>query len=443
MDVKVQRPLNELTATEIAAKIAAGATTCEAVTRDCVARIAARDGVVKAWVNFDADLAIAQARALDTGPRRGPLHGVPIGLKDTIDTFDMPTEMGSPIYRGNRPRADAACVALLRRAGAVILGKTATCEFAGSTPPETTNPHNPAHTPGGSSSGSAAAVADGMVPAALGTQTGGSVLRPSSFCGIFGYKPTYNTFNKIGVWPAADSIDTIGWLGRSLDDIESLTAVLRMQSPQPPRMLGTAPRIGLCRTEIWDTAQDETRIAVESAAQKLGNAGATVHEIELPQAFAGMHAIARSTVNYYERAACMAFAWDHQREALSPQMRAYIENGLKISRDEYVAALRRIDECRKLLPAVFANFDVLLVPCVPGEAPKGLASTGDPNMQAIWTALHAPAMTLPTHRGPNNLPVGIQLVAQRYDDDRLFACARWIWDKIGAPEVIGVRGDQR
>ncbi len=204
MDAKVGRSLNQLSATEIADEIAAGKTTCEAVVRDCMARIAERDAVVKAFVNFDANLALAQARALDRGERRGPLHGIPVGLKDTIETFDMPTEMGSPIYRGNRPRADAACVALLRRAGAVILGKTATCEFAGSAPPETTNPHNPAHTPGGSSSGSAAAVADYMVPAALGTQTGGSVLRPSSFCGIFGYKPTYNTFNKAGVWPAAE-----------------------------------------------------------------------------------------------------------------------------------------------------------------------------------------------------------------------------------------------
>ena len=172
--------------------------------RDCVARIAERDGVVKAFVNFDADCRARSGARARSRPRRGPLHGVPIGLKDTIDTFDMPTEMGSPIYRGNRPRADASCVALLRRAGAIILGKTATCEFAGSAPPATTNPHNPAHTPGGSSSGSAAAVADFMVPAALGTQTGGSVLRPSSFCGVFGYKPTYNTINKQGVWPAAD-----------------------------------------------------------------------------------------------------------------------------------------------------------------------------------------------------------------------------------------------
>ena len=438
MDAKVKIPLNELSATGIANKIAAGETTCEAVVRDCLARIAARDGIVKAFVNFDPELALAAARALDRGSRRGPLHGVPIGLKDTIDTFDMPTEMGSSIYRGNRPIVDAACVALLRRAGAVILGKTATCEFAGSAPPETTNPHNSAHTPGGSSSGSAAAVADDMVPAALGTQTGGSVLRPASFCGIFGYKPTYNTFNKQGVWPAADSIDTIGWLARSIEDITLLTAVLRMETPASPRKLSAAPRIGLCRTEIWNTAQPESKAAVEGAAAALAKAGAKLREVELPQAFAGLHAVARATLNYYERAACMAFLWDRHRERLSPQMRGYIENGQKISRDDYVAGMRRLDQCRALLPAVFEEFDVLLVPCVPGEAPKGLDATGDPNMQAIWTALHTPAMTLPTHRGPNNLPVGIQLVAQRYDDDRLLACARWIWDKIGAPELVGV-----
>jgi amidase len=438
MDVKLARSRNELDATEIVAKIAAGETTCEAVVRDCIERIARRDPTVKAFVNFDPELALAQAHALDREPRRGPLHGVPIGVKDVIDTFDMPTEMGSPIYREYRPMADAACVALLRRAGAVILGKTATCELAGMAPAATTNPHNAAHTPGGSSSGSAAAVADFMVPAALGTQTGGSVLRPSSFCGVFGYKPTYNTFNKAGLKPAAESIDTIGWIGRSIEDIALLTAVLRMDEPQPLRSLGAAPRIGICRTELWEVAQPETKAAVENAAAALGKAGAVVRDVALPEAFAGLPALARGTINHYERAACMAFEWDNRRAALSPQMRRYIENGLKTSRADYVAAWRRVEQARALLAQVFDGLDLLLAPCVPGEAPKGLASTGDPSMQAMWTALHTPTLTLPTHRGPNNLPVGIQLIAQRYDDERLFACARWIWDRIGAPEMVGV-----
>ena len=438
MDAKARRGLNELTVTEIVAKIAAGEMTCEAVTRDCIERIIAREPVVKAWVKFNPELALAQAHALDREPRRGALHGVPIGIKDVIDTFDMPTEMGSPIYRGYRPTADAACVALLRRAGAVILGKTATCELAGMAPAATTNPHNPAHTPGGSSSGSAAAVADVMVPAALGTQTGGSVLRPSSFCGVFGYKPTYNTFNKAGLKPAAESIDTIGWIARSIEDIVLLTAVLGMDEPQPLRSISAAPRIGLCRTELWDAAQPETKSAVENAAAALSKAGAVVRDVDLPGEFTGLPALARGTINHFERAACMAFEWDNHRGALSPQMRRYIENGLKTSRVDYVAAWRRVEQCRTLLLKVFDGIDVLLTPCVPGEAPKGLASTGDPSMQAMWTALHTPTMTLPTHRGPNNLPVGIQLVAQRYGDDRLFACARWIWDRIGAPDMIGV-----
>ncbi len=438
MDVKVKHGFNELGATEIVAKVAAGEITCEAVTRDCIERIAAREPIVKAWVNFNPELALAQAHALDREPHRGPLHGVPIGVKDVIDTFDMPTEMGSPIYRGYRSTADAACVALLRRAGAVILGKTATCELAGMAPAATTNPHNAAHTPGGSSSGSAAAVADFMVPAALGTQTGGSVLRPSSFCGVFGYKPTYNTFNKAGLKPAAESVDTIGWIGRSIEDIALLTAVLRMDEPQPLRGLSAAPRIGLCRTEFWDSAQAETKSAVENAATALSKTGAAVREVILPEAFVGLPALARGTINHFERAACMAFEWDNHRAALSPQMRRYIESGLKTSRTDYVAAWRRVEQCRALLTEIFDGIDVLLAPCVPSEAPKGLASTGDPSMQAMWTALHTPTMTLPSHRGPNNLPVGIQLITQRYEDDRLFACARWIWDRIGAPEMVGV-----
>jgi Asp-tRNA(Asn)/Glu-tRNA(Gln) amidotransferase A subunit family amidase len=278
-----------------------------------------------------------------------------------------------------------------------------------------------------------------MVPAALGTQTGGSVLRPSSFCGVFGYKPTYNTINKMGTWPAADSIDTIGWLARSIDDIELLTTVLRMQAPQRLRELQSPPRIGVWHTDLWETAQPETKAAVGDAASKLGKAGAAVADIDLPAAFTGLHVVARSSVGFYERAACMAFAWDQQREQLSPQMRRYIENGQEISRDDYVEGMRRLDECRVLLAEIFGKYDVLLAPCVPGEAPKGLGATGDPSMQAIWTALHTPTMTLPTHRGPNDLPVGIQIVGQRYDDDRLFACARWIWSKIGAPEMVGVR----
>src|SRR5438309_5086176 len=223
--------LNELSASEIVHGIAAGKFTAEAVTRDCLERIKVREDTVKAWATIDPDHALAQARALDRGQRRGALHGVPIGVKDVIDTFDLPTEMGSAIYKGNRATCDAACVAATRAAGAIILGKTVTAEFAGMFPGPTTNPHNPAHTPGGSSSGSAAAVADMMVPAAFGTQTGGSVLRPASYCGVVGFKPTYNLFNRAGMKFAAETLDTLGLLARTIDDVELITAVLVGKTP--------------------------------------------------------------------------------------------------------------------------------------------------------------------------------------------------------------------
>src|SRR6266446_6525739 len=239
--------LNELSATDIARRIAAGEITAEAVVRDCLERIEGREPIIHAWVNFDPDLALRQARELDRGPNRGALHGVPIGVKDIIDTADLPTEMGSPIYRGHRAFCDAACVALVRGAGAVILGKTVTAEFAGMAPGPTTNPHDPTRTPGGSSSGSGAAVADFMVPAAFGTQTGGSVLRPASYCGVVGFKPTFNLFNRSGIKFAAETLDTIGLIARTIDDIELITAVLVGKKPAQ-RVLDSPPRLGLCRT---------------------------------------------------------------------------------------------------------------------------------------------------------------------------------------------------
>jgi Asp-tRNA(Asn)/Glu-tRNA(Gln) amidotransferase A subunit family amidase len=423
--------LNQLSATEIVQGVAAKKFTAETVVRACLDRIAAREGVVHAFASFDPALALRGARALDGGPSRGALHGVPIGIKDVIDTADLPTEMGSPIYRGHRAACDAACVALLRAAGAVILGKTVTAEFAGMTPGPTVNPHNPAHTPGGSSSGSGAAVADFMLPAALGTQTGGSVLRPAAYCGVVGYKPTYNAINRAGLKFAAESLDTIGLIARTIDDIELITAVLlgRVLSPVS---LDRAPSIGLCRTAFWDTAQSETKHAVEDAAARLGKAGAKVRDVTLPDAFAGLRTAARETVNQYERSKSMAAEWASNRDRISERLRNVIERGLAMPYADYLAALRLGEHCRARLDEIFKGLDLLLAPCVTGEAPAGLESTGDPGFQAIWTIMHVPALTLPTHRGPNGLPVGIQLIARRHDDERLFAVARWVWEKLAS-----------
>jgi Asp-tRNA(Asn)/Glu-tRNA(Gln) amidotransferase A subunit family amidase len=432
--------LNKLTATEIVRAVAVGETTYEAVVRDCLARIDARESDIHAWASIDPELALRQARELDRATERGPLHGVPIGIKDIIDTADQPTEMGSPIYRGHRPTTDAACVGLTRAAGAVMLGKTVTCEFAGMTPGITTNPHNVAHTPGGSSSGSGAAVADHMVPIAFGTQTGGSVLRPAAYCGVFGFKPTFGAFNRRGVYPAAESLDTIGLIARALEDLELLSAVLELRKPSEPLSLDRAPRVGLTRTPLWDKAQAETVAAIEDAAARLGQAGAQVREIELPDEFSDLRNAARETINNYERAAAMAHEWNSHRDQISERLRKRIEIGRAMPHSEYLAALWLGEDCRAQLGQVFEGVDVLLTPSANGEAPRGLGETGDPGFQAIWTILHTPALTLPTHRGPNGLPVGIQLVGQRQDDRRLFACARWIWQKLGTPEMVGVRG---
>jgi amidase len=423
--------LNTLSCTEIAQGIAAGKFTCEAVVRDCLARIEAREPTVHAFAAIDPDHALDQARALDRGPSRGALHGVPIGIKDIIDTADFPTEMGSEIYKWHRSFGDAACVALVRAAGAVILGKTVTAEFAGMFPGPTTNPHNPAHTPGGSSSGSAAAVADFMVPGAFGTQTGGSVLRPAAYCGVIGYKPTFNLINRAGIKFAAETLDTIGVITRSLDDAELITGALVGKQPAR-RTMDAPPRLGLCRTPLWDTAQPETKQAVEDAASRLVAAGAAVREITLPEEFTRLFHASRETINNYERSKSMAGDYASNSARISKVLGDRIRLGMATRHEDYLAALRLAETCRARIEQEFEGLDAMISPCVKGEAPRGLNPTGDPAFQQFWTVLYGPALSLPTHRGPNGLPVGLQVVARRYDDDRLFACARWILARLGA-----------
>jgi Asp-tRNA(Asn)/Glu-tRNA(Gln) amidotransferase A subunit family amidase len=419
--------LNELSACEVARGVAAGTFTAEAVTRACLDRIEARDKDVKAWAFVDPELALKQARAIDSSGAKGVLAGVSLGIKDIFDTFDMPTDMGSPIYSNNRPFADASSVALARRAGAVILGKTITCEFAGLTPSVTRNPRNLDHSPGGSSSGSGAAVADAMCAVAYGTQTGGSVLRPASFCGAVGYKPTYNLIARGGIKFAAESRDTIGLIGRSVDDVDLVASVLIARPPSPRR--NVAPRIGLCRTHLWEHALPESKHAVEDSAQRLAAAGASIRDVSLPESFSAL-AEARTIVNPVERARSMAHEWNTNRALISPGLTRQIEEGLSIPHSRYVASLKRMKECRDLIPAVFGDVDILLAPCVTGEAPLGLQSTGDTRFQEFWTALHTPAITLPTHKGPKGLPIGIQLIGRLYDDEQLLATARWIAEAL-------------
>jgi Asp-tRNA(Asn)/Glu-tRNA(Gln) amidotransferase A subunit family amidase len=426
-------------ATEIARRIREGRASVESVLRDCLERIESREPEVQAWVSLDVEHALEQARALDRGPYRGPLHGVPIGVKDVLDTGDFPTGRGSPIHAGRQPTADASAVARVRAAGAVILGKTVTCEFADLHPGPTRNPAHLGHTPGGSSSGSAAAVSDGMVPVAFGTQTAGSILRPASFCGIFGFKPTYNTINRQGLFFSAESLDTIGLFARNLDDLDLVSAVLCDRPPvlgsEPPR----PPRIGLCRTPLWDRALPETQAAVEDAADQLSKGGAEIQDVQLTGDFLDL-SDAALCIHAFERARALSWEWEVYPNRISSGLHEAIERGRSRTRAEWVAAQEIAERCRGQLDAILSEFDLLLAPCAPGEAPAGLEYTGDPTLQRFWTALHGPLISLPTHTGPRGLPVGTQWVGRRHRDAELLRSAGWVWSQLH-PGPVGFLQD--
>jgi Asp-tRNA(Asn)/Glu-tRNA(Gln) amidotransferase A subunit family amidase len=416
--------LYELTATEAVTAIAHGRLTSEALVAACLERIRAREGHVGAWEYLDPEQALSQARACDRSPARGPLHGVPVGIKDLIDTSDMPTGYGSPIYAAYQPAWDAACVALLRAAGAVIMGKTVTTEFAMFTPGKTANPHNPAHTPGGSSSGSAAAVADNMVPLALGTQTAGSIIRPASFCGVVGYKPTHGQFSVAGIKALSQTLDTLGGMARSVADMALLRAALVGGSTRLS-VLTQPPRIGLCRTPQWPHATPATGEALDTAARQLASAGAKVEETQLPAVFDNLIA-AQETIQVFEGARCCAYELTRHRQQLSQKLLELLAPAENIAYAAYAAALAVADTCRHHLAAIFSDYDVLLVPSAPGEAPAGLEATGNPLFNRIWTLLHTPAVTLPGLTGPNGLPVGVQVIGLPGMDDQLLAIAAWM-----------------
>ena len=415
---------NELTAVEAVAQLSSGALTAEAVTRACLDRAEARASV-RAWAWLGPDQAIAQARAADRAGRPGLLAGLPVGIKDIIDTFDMPTEHGSPIYRGNRPFADAACVALLRRAGAVILGKTVTTEFANRFPGPTVHPHNPAHTPGGSSSGSAAGVADLQVPVALGTQTGGSVIRPSAFCGVVGYKPSFGEFSRSGVKLQCHNLDTLGVLCRSVEDLALMRAALIAMPHRPIDRTIAAPRIGICHTPAWDAAEPPVQALIEQSAKRFAAAGARVSEIAFAPEFANILEHHRRVFNY-EAARNYAYEYEEHHDLVSQVLRdTVLTPGRELPLDAYVEALDTAEAFRRHLDDIFRDVDVLLTPSAAGEAPEGLGSTGDPRFNSIWTLSWSPCVTLPAGTGPKGLPLGIQLVGPRFRDEALLDIAAW------------------
>jgi len=401
---------NELSASVAAAAIAAGRLKSADLVAACIARIEAREPVVKAWEQFDPARAMAEARARDAEAPRGPLHGVPVGVKDIIDTADFPTAYGSPIYTGHRPGADAACVALVRRAGGIIMGKTVTTEFAAFFPGKTANPHNPKHTPGGSSSGSAAAVADHHVPVAFGTQTAGSITRPSAFCGVVGFKPSYNTYSWSGVKAEAPSFDTLGTIGRTVEDALLMWRVLQAGDPPTLPPAPTRPRIGLCRTPFWSAAAPEAREAFTLAGQKLAAGGFELEELELPPLFDGLIDTHKFVLDY-EAARTWAFEYEPQnRDKLSKPLRAMVERGWTLTPADYLEQRRRMARARQEFTTIAQRYSAVMAPAAPGEAPPGLDATGDPVFSRMWTLLHVPTFNLPVSKGPNGLPVGVQFI---------------------------------
>ncbi len=419
----------EADALSAGADIAAGRITSEYLVRSCLERIEAREGAVGAWEYIDPDQALAEAASRDAEAPRSPLHGVPVAVKDIVATHDMPTGNGSPIYAGHRPAWDAACVALLRSAGMVVLGKTVSTEFAMRFPGKTRNPHNPAHTPGGSSSGSAAAVADGMVPLAIGTQTAGSVIRPASYCGCVGFKPTYGRIARAGVKMLAESLDTIGTMARTVPDAAAFAAVMEGIPVPPFNTRSDPPRVAFCRSPAWSDAEPELEPAMNEGLERLRTAGAQIVERELPKSFdeAGD---AHNVVMVYEGYRSLAWEFLARSDQLSDAIKEYTGPGRDMPRERYDWARRVQATCRAEFYQMFLGIDVVLTPAAPGEAPGDLSFTGSPVFNRIWTLLGVPCVTVPGLQGPRGLPIGMQAVGPAGHAAAVLGAAHWIHNAL-------------
>jgi Asp-tRNA(Asn)/Glu-tRNA(Gln) amidotransferase A subunit family amidase len=420
-----------LTATGAIALLSRNELSSEALVRACLARIETREADVGAWAYLDPENAISQARACDAAGRPGPLHGVPVAFKDVVDTADLPTAYGSRIHTGHRPALDAACVSLTRRAGGVVMGKTVTTEFAGRFAGATANPHDPARTPGGSSSGSAAAVADRHVPLAVGTQTAGSMIRPSAYCGVYGLKPTFGAFNYAGVKHLSERLDTLGIMARALDDIVLFRAVLAGIAPAPVEPIAAAPRIGFCRTPYWDMADPATHRLLEEGVSRLEAAGAQIVDFDLPDGYGDLTEPTWGIVGF-DMARALAPEYDLHRDGLSTRAREMIEHGSALSAETYLAYVQTIERAKAEVDRQFADsgIDAILTPSAVGEAHVGHIDTGPVHFNFLWHDFEMPAITIPAFTGPNGMPIGAQLVGRRHADVHLLAVAGWVDPRI-------------
>lgn len=432
------RDPSEMTATEASAAIAAGSLKPSELIEACLARTDVCEGDVRAWAYLAADKARMAARLIDPVTPATPLHGIPFGIKDIIETADMPTGYGSPIYHDHHPARDAACVALLREAGGVCLGKAVTTELAHFHPGKTRNPHRPTHTPGGSSSGSAAAVAAGMVPFALGTQTTGSVLRPASYCGVYGFKPSFGDVSRSGVMECVGSFDTVGWFTRSLDDIELVRQALLRAPVHPLENLSLSQlRVGLFRGPDWADAEGYSKELIEGAAETLARNGVSLEEVATPDGFDDIAAHHR-TIAGYEFA--RAITWERTQRAplLSPKLvDGRCADGLRSTYEDHAGAQESLARQRNIFGQLMQSYDLLITPVAPGEACESLGATGTPVFNTAWTALHVPAVSIPAFVGPTGLPVGLQLVGKFRQDAALLSAAKAVSDALDIGTLRG------
>jgi len=416
--------LNDFGACELAQKIREHEITSEALVRECLDRIGDREQEVHAWQYINREAALHQARICDSSPVKGSLHGVPVGIKDLIDTSDMPTGYGSSIYAGHRPALDAECVTLLREAGAVILGKTVTTEFAAFNPPPTRNPHNLSRTPGGSSSGSAAAVADRMVPLALGTQTAGSVIRPAAFCGVVGFKPTFDYFSTMGIKPLSSELDTLGIFARSTTDAALVTGCLVRGRSTLFNLNRKPVSVGLFRGPYWPKVDEPSKEAIEALSGRLGAGKSRVIPQTLIENFVELADI-QHTIMCADMAKSLTQEFSDHPSQMSEGLRGFIEYGLELDAVKVRAARKIARLARDEVEKLFGDCRLLITPSALGEAP-GAETTGDPLLNKVWTLLHLPCLSLPTGFGPNGLPLSVQVVARANDEGALISGAGWI-----------------
>ncbi|KAL4792646.1 amidase signature domain-containing protein [Aspergillus venezuelensis] len=429
---------SRLTATQALQAIKSNKLTVASYVQSLLSRIDSRNNKVKAWAYLNRDLVLSQARKLDSIPedQRGPLHGVAIGVKDVIYTKDMPTEHNSPLYKDSLVPVDAASIAILRAAGAVILGKTTTTEFASTVQgPETMNPHSTdqtgIRTPGGSSSGSGAAVADFQVPLSLGTQTGGSTIRPGSFNGIYAFKPTWGVVSREGQKVYSLTLDTIGLYGRCAEDLKLLAGVLGVKDDDLPTFKGlTGAKFGLVKSPAWDQAGKGTLAAMQKAQDLLKAHGATVEEVTLPSEFNNMPDWHAKIMAADGRVAFLS-EYRTDKAKLQDFLVGHVENIKGYTNKETLAAFDGVASLRPVVDKVANGYDALLTPSVPDEAPLGIESTGSAAFNGMWTALHVPVVNIPGFNGDNGLPIGVSMVAARHRDEHLLAVAEEVGKVFG------------